>query len=704
MVGSDDIISFISTCRCSILRWENFYCILDTIIRIKGNDKRGENGLKVYLMCEIPSNVIERKYYKNIHDAEINSLVTLNLNIIKHEPSRFRRQPYRIKCICGETNIDLVFFNARHPMMRQMLPVNANKLISGKLEFFRNNFQITHPTHITDLHDNKLIKNKEPVYNLTQGLNQRIMNKLTDQVLNNLPNLNEWIDEKIVIKYNFKPWKETVLNLHNPENNEMKEKDKYRKRLAFDELLSHQLAIGIMRNFNQKKKGISIKNKNIKLKKFIKNIPFKLTNSQNDVIKEILSDLESSNQMIRLLQGDVGSGKTIVALISMLKVVENKFQSALMVPTTILAYQHFENITNLLKKTDVKVLILTGKDKGKERVKKLEEIASGSADIIIGTHSLIQDTVIFKKLGLAIIDEQHRFGVYQRMVFNHKNQKPNILVMSATPIPRTLTLAAYGDMSESRLIEKPIGRKSIITTSLTLNKEKDLIKRVKEKINSTSTKFYWVCPLIEESEELDLKAAEERYKNLNKYFKNKVLLMHGRLNEQEKEDIMSKFKNEDYKILVSTTVIEVGVDVPSATTIVIEHAERFGLAQLHQLRGRVGRNDIQSYCILLHKDNIGEIAKKRIDIMKNTNDGFQIAEEDLKIRGPGEVLGKKQSGSPSFYVADLSFDSDLLEDTKHIVENILKENPKLANDDGLKLKNLLYLQERDSAILTLLAG
>ena len=693
------------------MRPQNLNYILSSIAILKGVGPKLEKIINklgiiknVHFIWNIPNNVIERKYYKNIHDAEINSLVTLNLNIIKHEPSRFRRQPYRIKCLCGETNIDLVFFNARHPMMRQMLPVNANKLISGKLEFFRNNFQITHPTHITDLHDNKLIKNKEPVYNLTQGLNQRIMNKLTDQVLNNLPHLNEWIDEKILIKYNFKSWKETVLNLHNPENNEIKEKDKYRRRLAFDELLSHQLAIGIMRNFNQKKKGISIINKNIKLENFIKNIPFKLTNSQNDVIKEILSDLESSNQMIRLLQGDVGSGKTIVALISMLKVVENKFQSALMVPTTILAYQHFENITNLLKKTDVKVLILTSKDKGKERVKKLEEIASGSADIIIGTHSLIQDTVIFKKLGLAIIDEQHRFGVYQRMVFNHKNQKPNILVMSATPIPRTLTLAAYGDMSESRLIEKPIGRKSILTTSLTLNKEKNLIKRVKEKINVTSTKFYWVCPLIEESEELDLKAAEERYKNLNKYFKNKVLLMHGRLNEQEKEVIMSKFKNEDYKILVSTTVIEVGVDVPSATTIVIEHAERFGLAQLHQLRGRVGRNDIQSYCILLHKDNIGEIAKKRIDIMKNTNDGFQIAEEDLKIRGPGEVLGKKQSGSPSFYVADLSFDSDLLEDTKHIVENILKENPKLANDDGLKLKNLLYLQERDSAILTLLAG
>ena len=408
--------------------------------------------------------------------------------------------------------------------------------------------------------------------------------------------------------------------------------------------------------------------------------------------------------MIRLLQGDVGSGKTIVALISMIKVFESNFQSALMVPTTILAFQHYENILNLLKVSKINVLILTGKDKGKERKEKLDKIAKGKADIIIGTHALIQDTVKFNNLGLAVIDEQHRFGVYQRMVFNHKNHKPNILVMSATPIPRTLTLAAYGDMKESKLIEKPLGRKPIITSSLSLKKENQLIDRIKEKIKNSSSKFYWVCPLIEESEELDLKAAEERYKILKKYFKNKVLLMHGRLSEIEKEEIITKFKNEDYKILVSTTVIEVGVDIPSATTIVIEHAERFGLAQLHQLRGRVGRNDIQSYCILLHKDNIGEISKQRIDIMKQTNDGFKIAEEDLKIRGPGEILGKKQSGSPSFYVADLSFDYDLLEDAKIMVEDILSKNPKLENIEGENLRNLLYLQERDAAILTLTAG
>ena len=589
-------------------------------------------------------------------------------------------------------------------MLRQMLPTNENRLISGKLEYFRNTFQITHPTHVSALNNNKIIKSKEAVYSLTSGLNQKIMNKLTNQILNNLPNFNEWIETSISNKYKFKGWNEVVKNLHNPSDNNIKNKNLLRRRLAFDELLSHQLAIGIMRNFNQKKKGLKITSENKTLSKFYSNLDFQLTNSQNNVIKEILQDLGSSNQMIRLLQGDVGSGKTIVALISMIKVFESNFQSALMVPTTILAFQHYENILNLLKDSKINVLVLTGKDKGKERKEKLDEIAKGKADIIIGTHALIQDTVKFNNLGLAVIDEQHRFGVYQRMVFNHKNHKPNILVMSATPIPRTLTLAAYGDMKESKLIEKPLGRKPIITSSLSLKKENQLIDRIKEKIKNSSFKFYWVCPLIEESEELDLKAAEERYKILKKYFKNKVLLMHGRLSEIEKEEIMTKFKNEDYRILVSTTVIEVGVDIPSATTIVIEHAERFGLAQLHQLRGRVGRNDIQSYCILLHKDNIGEISKQRIDIMKQTNDGFKIAEEDLKIRGPGEILGKKQSGSPSFYVADLSFDYDLLEDAKIMVEDILSKNPKLENIEGENLRNLLYLQERDAAILTLTAG
>jgi len=419
-------------------------------------------------------------------------------------------------------------------------------------------------------------------------------------------------------------------------------------------------------------------------------------------VDEIQKDLVSNKQMIRLLQGDVGSGKTIVALISMLTVIESGYQVTLMAPTSILAYQHYENISKLILNLPIKIDILTGKDKGKKRIEKLEKIKDGKIQIIIGTHALIQEGVKFKKLGLSVIDEQHRFGVYQRMAFNYKGFRPSILVMSATPIPRTLTLAAYGDMDESRLIEKPIGRKPIKTTSLTLKKEKNLIERIKKKINNSNDKFFWVCPLIEESQELDLKAATDRYIALNKIFKNKVMLIHGQLSEKDKELTMEKFKDEDYRILVATTVIEVGIDIKSATTIIIEHAERFGLAQLHQLRGRVGRNDEESYCILLHKENINDTAKKRLDIMTNTNDGFLIAEEDLKIRGPGEVLGKRQSGLPSFNIADLSYDGDLLEEAKLYAENIINYDPQLNKNKNLK--NLLYIHERDTAIKTLNAG
>ena len=367
------------------------------------------------------------------------------------------------------------------------------------------------------------------------------------------------------------------------------------------------------------------------------------------------------------------------------------------------AEQHFENISILLSKIDINIILLTGKDKGKSRQEKLELIKNGKAQIIIGTHALIQDDVIYKSIGLVVIDEQHRFGVFQRMAFTNKGQKPSLLVMSATPIPRSLALAAYGDMDETRITEKPIGRLPIETKAMTLNKEKQLIERLKNKLSSNE-KAYWVCPLIEESEELDLQAATERYKKLEKIFKNKVLLIHGQLKENEKETIMKKFKEEDYLILVATTVIEVGIDVKEATTLIVEHAERFGLAQLHQLRGRVGRNNIQSTCILLYKENLGETAKKRIKTIKETNDGFQIAEQDLKIRGPGELLGRKQSGLPTFLIADLSFDADLLDEVRRLVELITLTDPKLKTDNGKKLRNLLYLFEKDIAIKTLLAG
>ena len=686
--------------------------LLSPINKLKGVGPKLENiinklgiNLNVHFLWHFPYRIIEKKYYENIHDAPINQLVTIKIEVIKHYPSKFRRQPYRVSCLANEIPIDIVYFNARHPVIRSVLPLKSFKMISGKLQFFKNKFQITHPASVENISHIQLLREKEPVYSLTAGLNMKSFIKLSNQVLQLLPNPREWIDNRLLKKYNFVSWKEAIEKLHNPEiEDTYNEKNFFRRRLAFDELYAHQLAICIIRTIDNKKKSTSFKNKN-KLKKILINsLEFKLTNSQSIVLNEIQNDLESNKQMIRLLQGDVGSGKTIVALISMLTVIESGYQATLMAPTSILAYQHFKNISKLLQNLPIQIDILTGKDKGKSRIEKLEKIKDGSTQIIIGTHALIQEGVNFKKLGFSVIDEQHRFGVYQRMAFNYKGFRPSILVMSATPIPRTLTLAAYGDMDESRLIDKPIGRKPIKTSSLTLKKEKNLIERIKAKINNSNDKFFWVCPLIEESQELDLKAATDRYNSLNKIFKNKVMLIHGQLSEKEKESTMEKFKNEDYRILVATTVIEVGIDIKSATTIIIEHAERFGLAQLHQLRGRVGRNNEESYCILLHKESLNDTAKKRISIMIETNDGFLIAEEDLKIRGPGEILGKRQSGLPSFNVADLSYDGDLLEEAKFYADNIITEDPRLERNGNKNLKDLLYIQERDTAIRTLSAG
>jgi len=686
--------------------------LLSPINKLKGVGPKLQNiinklgiHLNVHFLWHFPYKIIEKKYYENIHDAPINQLVTLKIEIIKHYPSKFRRQPYRVSCLVNETPLDIVYFNARHPVVRSILPIKSIRMISGKLEFFKNKFQITHPSSIENISDIQLLREKEPVYSLTAGLNMKSFIKISNQVLHLLPNLKEWIDERLLKKYNFVSWKEAVKQLHNPNiEDTYSEKNFFRRRLAFDELFAHQLAICIIRTIDNKKTSIPFTNNNKLKNNLINNLEFKLTNSQLIVINEIQKDLESNHQMIRLLQGDVGSGKTIVALISMLTVIESGFQTTLMAPTSILAYQHYENISKLIQDLPIKIDILTGKDKGKTRIEKLNKINNGDTQIVIGTHALIQDGVNFKKLGLSVIDEQHRFGVYQRMAFNYKGFRPSILVMSATPIPRTLTLAAYGDMDESRLIDKPIGRKPIVTTSLILKKEKNLIERIKKKINNSNDKFFWICPLIEESQELDLKAATDRYNVLNKIFKKKVMLIHGQLSEKEKESTMEKFKNEDFRILVATTVIEVGIDIKSATTIIIEHAERFGLAQLHQLRGRVGRNNEESFCVLLHKENLNDTAKKRIHIMTETNDGFLISEEDLKIRGPGEILGKRQSGLPSFNVADLSYDGDLLEEARLYANNIITNDPKLEKDGNKNIKDLLYIQERDTAIRTLSAG
>ena len=693
------------------MRPEKLTPIFNNISSIKGIGPKSQKLFRniigeklIGLLWHLPYNIIKRKKHENILDAKINSIVTLKIKINKHNPSRFKRQPYRVNCICGNIPIDIVYFYARHPYIKSILPQDEERYISGKLEYYNNKYQITHPSHVIKTENINEIKDIEPIYALTSGLTHKIYSKASNQALERIPDLDEWINIDTLKKFSFSSWKQSLLSIHNPKNeNDLLKTNINRRRLAYDELLAHQLSIAIIRNFNQKQKGlVFIKNPEL-LDKLINNLPFDLTNSQINAWDEIYKDLISTNQMIRLLQGDVGSGKTIISILGMLHAIESNYQVAMMAPTTILANQHYENIKDLLSPFDISITILTSKDKGIKKKEKIKLIKEGKVNIVIGTHSLIQEDVEFNSIGLVIIDEQHKFGVFQRMAFTNKGRKPSLLVMSATPIPRTLSLAAYGDMDQTLITEKPHGRLPIITTSLEINKSDELIEKLIKNL-SKDKKAYWVCPLIEESEESDLKAVTERYKILNKKIKGKILLLHGRIKDDEKEIIMNKFIKEDYRILVTTTVIEVGIDIKETNTLIIEHAERFGLAQLHQLRGRIGRNNLQSNCILLYKNPLSQNAKERLKIMKKTENGFEIAEKDLQIRGAGEILGKRQSGLPSFLIADLSFDNDLLEDVRKKISEISKIDPILKTKNGENLKTLLYLFEKDTAIKTLKAG
>ncbi|MBG77265.1 MAG: ATP-dependent DNA helicase RecG [Pelagibacteraceae bacterium] len=690
------------------MRSEKIIPLFKKISSLKGIGPKLENAFVnlfgdskiVYFFWNIPKDFSKRNLIKKITLDDLGKNVILKIKINKHNIF-FKNKIFRINCDSNNVDIDIVFFRGSSSYIKNSLPLNEEKIISGKLELYKNKFQITHPENILNINEINEIKIFQPLYSLTKGITQKVYYKTLTKSLINLPNLDEWINIKTIKKYNFLPWKDTLNKIHNPTNeSDLINKNQFRRRLAYDELMAHQLSLSIIKQYNKKNKGIKFSN-NHKINIFIKSLPYELTQSQKTSINEIKNDLLSEYQMIRLLQGDVGSGKTIISIIAMLIGCESGFQNAIMAPTEILATQHYETISKFLKSTKFKIILLTGKDIGKDRQIKLEQIKNQSADIIIGTHSLIQEDVHFKKLGLVIIDEQHRFGVHQRLAFTYKGLKPNILVMTATPIPRTLTLAVYGDMSESRIIEKPIGRVEINTTAKPINKIKDLIDGIK-RIIKLNQKIYWVCPMIDESEEIDLEAANVRYEKLKKIFGQNVLLIHGQMKSLEKEIIMKKFKNENYNILVATTVIEVGIDIPDASSIIIEHAERFGLAQLHQLRGRVGRGNIKSNCVLLYKENLGSIAKERINIMRKTNDGFKIAEKDLEIRGPGEILGKKQSGFPNFFIADLTFDKDLFDSARLEIDNLFISSKEININENHK--NLLYLFEKDIALKTLKSG
>jgi len=644
-----------------------------------------------------------RIYKKRLHAIKLSEIyikkeIAIKATVVKHLPQFNPKMPYRVLCNCNDEEFELIFFRGYKKYLNNILPVGQTKIICGKLERFSNKYQIIHPETISSVEDLPFLHGLLGVYSLTRGLTMPFYRKIIKQTLEYLFDIPEWIEKDIIEEYNWKSWKESVLSIHRPKNLEEKKVIKMRDRLAFDEALSHQIKLFVLKEKIKKNKCNKIEtNQSIK-KEIISKLNFELTNSQEKVLKEIENDLYQDHPMQRLLQGDVGSGKTIVALISMLNVTKKEFQTALMVPTEILAIQHFNYFKNLLKNSKIKIVLLTSKIKKKEKENILKEIEEGKVDIIIGTHAIFQDKIKYKNLSYVIIDEQHRFGVHQKFQLTSKGNNPHILAMTATPIPRTLALTMYGNMDISKITELPSNRKEIKTLSVSKKKISQIILDLKN-IVENNYNIFWICPLIEESENLDLIAAEKRFKSLKKIYKEKVGIIHGRMDTKKKKTIINKFRKKEVQILVSTTIIEVGIDVPSATVIIIEESDRFGLSQLHQLRGRVGRSDISSTCILIYNDkNINELGKKRIEIIKKNNDGFFIAEEDLKLRGFGEILGTKQTGYQLFKILDPFYDSKLMEIASQEARKIIKKKEKLSKEEKEIINNLLKIYNHNSSL------
>ena len=658
----------------------------------------------VDLLWHLPSGLIDRRYAPKIAEATEGAIATLTVTVDKHSPSARRGLPYRIRCRDETGFVTLVFFNGREDYLRKTLPEGEIRVVSGRIESYRDEFQMTHPDHIGTISEIEAIKTVEPVYPMTAGLTPKPLNRAIRSAVALAPALGEWNDGPWLRQRQWDDWLTALKTVHAPQSeSDLLPNAPARERLAYDELLANQLALLIVRRRQRKRVGRSISGDGTLIRRLEEDLPFQLTGSQRMSLSEISADMKSHNRMLRLLQGDVGSGKTIVALMAMLTAVEHGVQAAIMAPTEILARQHFATIEPLAAALGVPVVLITGRDKGKRREHLVEGLISGKTPIVVGTHALFQEDVQFRDLALVVVDEQHRFGVHQRLALAGKGAAADILVMTATPIPRTLMMTAYGDLETSRLTEKPAGRKPIETGVLPLSRLEDVVDRLRKAIQ-TGARAYWVCPLIEDSEVIDLAAATERHSALAQRFGDRVGLIHGRLKSAEKDAVMAKFAAGDIDILVATTVIEVGVDVPEATIMVIEQAERFGLAQLHQLRGRVGRGEVKSSCLLLYGEPLTATARARLKVMRETDDGFVIAEEDLRLRGAGEVLGTRQSGLPQFRIADLAAHAELIAVARDDAKLILQSDPELESERGVSLRTLLYLFERDAVVKTALSG
>jgi len=641
------------------------------------------------LLWRLPQSFTDRTFLTEIKDLKIGKIQTIKIIPIKYNFPRIKNLPSKVTCSDETGNIDCVFFNSYEGYIRKILPLNEKITISGKINYFKNKYQITNPSYISK--DSSLIQAVHNKYSLTEGITEKMYNKIINQVLNNMPKLNEWLGENILRKFNNISWNESIIKLHDPKNIGNYNGNFY-KRLSFDEILSSLLI------FSQVRKKIKKIKKNKKIfshkynNKIISKMNFKLTNDQLRALEEINNDMKSKSKMFRLLQGDVGSGKTIVALLSSLNAIESGYQVAFMAPTEILAFQHYNLAKNVFPK-NFNIGILSNKinNNKKKIINKL--LKKNKINMIFGTHAIFQKKILFKNLGYIIIDEQHKFGVMQRKSLSDKGGKNcDTLLMSATPIPRTLTMSIYGDMDVSIIKEKPKFRKEITTYSKVDNKIDEVISFVKKNI-SLGNQIFWVCPLIEESIKIDHVSAIKKYQYLKKIFPNQVAIIHSKIDNDKKEKILNGFLQKKYKILVSTTIIEVGIDFPNANVIVIENANKFGLSQLHQLRGRVGRGSKESFCILMFKSNLSENAKKRIKILKETNDGFKISEEDMKIRGFGDILGFKQSGIKNYRIADPIQNEDLFIMANDEIDRIEKEEKSLV-----KYKTLLKLYDQADII------
>ncbi|WP_435117826.1 ATP-dependent DNA helicase RecG [Candidatus Pelagibacter bacterium nBUS_49] len=674
----------------------NYEYLLSDLTKLKGVGTKTTNLLKKKkinnifdLLWKLPKSYTDRSHSTKIKDLKIGENQTITIIPQKYSFPRVRNLPNKVSCTDETGEIDCIFFNSYEGYVRKILPLKKEITISGKIGFFRNKYQLTNPKYISE--DSSLIKQKHNTYSLTEGISEKIYNKIINQIIKNLPTLNEWHSENILDKFGNIKWNDAIVELHKPENIGNYKKNFY-QRLAFDEIFSTFLVNSEIRKKIKKIKKKSKVVDKAKQNKILKKLEFTLTKDQLKTLEEINNDLSSTNKMFRLLQGDVGSGKTIVSLLAAYNAINSGFQVAFMAPTEILARQHF-NLAKKLFSNQINIQLISGKSEYKTKKEILKKLADNNIDIIFGTHAIFQKKVFFKNLGLIVIDEQHKFGVNQRKRLSDKGGKDcDVLLMTATPIPRTLTMTLYGDMDLSIIREKPKSRKPIKTYSKLESKIDDVIKFIKKEIKS-GNQIFWVCPLIEESKKLDHSSAVKKFEYLNKIFPNQVSLLHGKTDLEEKEIILDNFLKKKFQILVSTTIIEVGIDFPNANVIIIENANKFGLSQLHQLRGRVGRGDKDSTCILMFKSNLSKNAKKRINTLKESADGFYISEEDMKIRGFGDILGFKQSGIKNFKLADPIHNSDLFLLAEKEIRRI-----ELDNTDISKYKPLIKLYDRADII------